>query len=248
MRYLIPLAANDDLFPREEFHFPKPLIEINNVPMIALAIRFIKQNDADAEFIFVVNRADCAEFSLDSTLELSAGSGTVVVQLTSPTKGALCSCLMAVNYINDDKPLTIVNGDQIIEANLLDIQKRFQTHDASAGVVAFESVHPRWSYIRTDDQGHVTEAAEKRVISRKAIAGLYYFKKGAEFVMAGQKTILDGSSVNGKYYISSTLNQIILTGGKVTYQEIDADAYHSFYSPQKIDYFMSIKNFSRIGK
>ena len=36
MRYLIPIASGGDLFPKDEFHFPKPLIEVDGAPMIAL--------------------------------------------------------------------------------------------------------------------------------------------------------------------------------------------------------------------
>ena len=38
-----------------------------------------------------------------------------------------------------------------------------------AGVITFESVHPRWSYVRLDSENRVTETAEKRPISNSRI-------------------------------------------------------------------------------
>ncbi len=45
-------------------------------------------------------------------------------------------------------------------------------------MVTFESLHPRWSFVRRGGNGLVSEAAEKRVISRDAIAGFYYYRTG----------------------------------------------------------------------
>ena len=50
------------------------------------------------------------------------------------------------------------------------------------GVIVFDSVHPRWSFVRVDKAGFVIETAEKRPISRLATAGFYYFRRGADFV------------------------------------------------------------------
>ena len=40
-----------------------------------------------------------------------------VIRLKKETAGALCTCLMAVSYINDDTELIIANSDQIININ-----------------------------------------------------------------------------------------------------------------------------------
>ena len=44
MKYLVPMAGEDDLFPRAEYHFPKPLIEIDGVPMVARFIENIRRS------------------------------------------------------------------------------------------------------------------------------------------------------------------------------------------------------------
>lgn len=239
MRYLIPIASEDNLFPKEEFHFPKPLIEISGKPMIGLVIESIRARDADARFIFVTRRADCVEYSLDASLHLLAGEGTVVVQLSAPTMGAACTALMAVDHIYDDEPLVICNGDQLIEADLGAIASSFVADGYDAGLVTFNSVHPRWSYVRKSAMGEVEETAEKRVLSRNAIAGYYFFRTGKGFVDAAKATLLKSDPVGGKYYLSPCINEIILCGGRVGSFDIEADAYITFYSPQRIEYYQS---------
>ncbi len=215
MRYLIPIASKDDLFPKDEFHFPKPLIEVDGAPMISLVVEAIRQSDRSARFIFVILKEDALEYSLSSILKLLAGPETVVVELGNPTMGAVCSALMAIDHIDDDEPLIICNGDQIIDADIGGIANGFFHSGADAGVITFPSVHPRWSYVREDEHGRVTEVAEKRVLSRKAIAGYYYFREGRQFARWAQDYLLKTDQVGGRYYLSPVLNEVVLNGGRI---------------------------------
>ena len=246
MRYLIPIASKDDLFPKDDFHFPKPLIEVDGVPMIALVVGSIRKRDPSARFVFTVLRQDVVEYSLDSILKLIAGDDCEVVELGNPTMGAVCSALMAIDHIDDDDPLVICNGDQIIDADVGEIARAFFHSEADAGVITFPSVHPRWSYIREDAEGRVVETAEKRVLSRKAIAGYYYFRKGCHFVKLAQECLLKSDPIGGKYYLSPVLNEVVLSGGRIVQYEIKAENYVSFYSPQRVELYQS-ENQGRIA-
>ncbi|ESQ78648.1 glycosyltransferase family 2 protein [Asticcacaulis sp. YBE204] len=239
MRYLIPIASEDNLFPKEEYHFPKPLIEVGGTPMIGLVIDSIKARDPSASFIFVIRRQDAVEYSLDAALELLAGADAKIVQLTHPTMGAVCTALMAVDHIADDEPLVICNGDQILDADLSAIAHKFVSQGYDGGVVTFNSVHPRWSYVRENEAGDVIETAEKRVLSRKAIAGYYYFKSGQQFIEATKQYLLKSDPIGGKYYLSPVLNEIVLSGGRVGQFEIPTDDYITFYSPQRIEFYQN---------
>jgi NDP-sugar pyrophosphorylase family protein len=235
MRYLIPMAADSDLFPKSEFHFPKPLIEINGRPMIAHVIDGIRRFDAEAEFIFIVKKSDADQFTMETSLSLLTDGKSTVVKLVAATKGSACTALMAIDEIDDDAPLVICNSDQVLEADIGAINGEFLTSGAAAAVITFSSVHPRWSYARVDDNGLINEVAEKRVLSRNAIAGYYFFRRGRDFIAAAQKSIENGADVGGNFFIAPTLNEVILTGGRVAYHEIDENAYHSLYSPHRVE-------------
>lgn len=237
MQVLIPISGRSNFFPEEEFYFPKPLIEVAGRPMIELVIDQLKSSLPSACFTFVINREDAQFFSIDRTLVLTAGKETKVIERQAHTAGALCSCLLSVEALDLDQPLLVANSDQIIDADIGVSLKEFEALGYDAGVITFDSVHPRWSYIVPDADGNVLQACEKKVVSRQAIAGLYWFRSARKFLEAGQRAILKDAHVQGNFYISASLNEMILMGERVTFSQIDVGRFHSFYMPSRIEAF-----------
>ena len=138
-------------------------------------------------------------------------------------------------------PLIIANSDQIITVNYRDVISWFDKANVDAGIITFPSIHPRWSYARKKGD-EIVEVAEKRPLSKDAIAGFYYFRKGCDFIMAAKKALIKRNHLDGRYYISSSINELILSGKKVGYFDIEKEQYKSFYSPAKVkEYEESLK-------
>jgi NDP-sugar pyrophosphorylase family protein len=230
---LIPLGGKSEFFNSPEYVYPRALIEIRGKTMIQRIIENFAEIK-DKHYIFVINQDDCDTYHLDSILRLLTDSKCEIVKLSGQTKGAVCSALMAVEVINNQKSLIIANGDQVIESPLASITKEFQAKGLDAAVLTFESVHPKWSYVRVDETDRVIESAEKRPLSKNAIAGFYYFEKGQDFVTAAMQSIAKDAHVNDVFYIAPVLNELVLAGKKIGHHSIEAGLYHSFYSPAKI--------------
>ena len=241
LNILIPMGG-DNVFAGEEFQFPKPLIEIDGRPLIELVVDCFSSISGDKRYIFTVNAADCQKHHLDDVLRLISGESSVVIQLEKGTKGAACSALMAVDYIDSDDELLISNSDHVIEHALENIINEFKSRGCDAGVACFDSVHPKWSFVRLDDEGNVVEAAEKRPLSRNAIAGLYYFRKGRDFVQSAMRMIEKDANVNGSFYVAPAMNEMILAGQRIATYSIPNESYHNFYSPHKIKEYEDYRN------
>ena len=237
MQVLIPISSRTSFFPSEEYFFPKPLIEVAGRPMIELVVDQLKRQLTNPKFTFVIDRDDARIFSIDRICELVGGSGTHVIERMGQTSGALCSCLLAIEALDPHAPLLISNSDQIISADLSAQLASFARAQVDAGVVTFDSIHPRWSYVVEAANNRVAQTFEKRVVSRRAIAGLYYFREAGQFFNATKKAILNDVNVDGAFFISSAINQCILDGGDVMYTTISERQYHSFYSPSRIAEF-----------
>lgn len=237
MQIIIPLAGKSPFFPPDHYFFPKCLVEIRGRPMVEWVVENLKNLELDARFLFVIHQEEAARFSLDRTLRLLTDGRCEIVSLRRPTQGALCSALLAIDHLDLDKPVVVANGDQIIDTDLPAVLTSFRNVEAQAGVITFDSVHPRWSYVAIDGSGSVVQAAEKSVISRNAIAGLYYFETARIFIEAAMRSIENKAQVGGQYYIAPCLNEIILNGGKVAHFPILDRQYYSFYSPDRISHF-----------
>ena len=229
---LIPLAGSNQFFSEAEYPFPKPLIEINGKTMIEQVINNFDSIKKEKQFIFIVNSDDCKKYHLDNVLNLLTDHSCKLIRINNETKGAACSAMMAIEYIDNEIELIIANSDQIFDENLDDIVAAFK--DVDGGVITFDSVHPRWSYARLDADGYIVEMAEKRPLSRHAVAGFYYFKKGSDFIENAKRMIGKDASVNGLYYVAPTFNEMVLKNKKLIIKKIKNSTYHTFYTPRKI--------------
>ena len=229
---LIPLAGKNQFFPESEYPFPKPLIEFNGKTMIEHIIDNFSTIEKEKQFIFIVNSDDCKKYHLDNVLNILTDHKCKIIKLDNETKGAACSAMMAVEYIANDIPLIISNADQLFDINIQDVLTNFTGIDA--GVITFESIHPRWSYVRLNEKEEVTETAEKRPISKSAIAGFYYFKNGNDFISSASKMIKKDANINGLYYIAPSLNEMVLENKTIKIFKIENSKYHTFYTPLKI--------------
>ena len=239
MNLIIPIASTSKFFSLEEYGYPKPLIEIMGIPMIEHVIKNITLGNIFKKIIFIVKQDECDRFHLDNTLNLLSPMKPEIIKLRADTQGALCSVLLAVEHINQNEPLLISNADQIFDHGIANHLEKFTASDLDAGCITFNSVHPRWSYVKTNQDGLVIETAEKRPISKHAIAGVYWYKNGSEFVQNGMASIKHGSSIDGTYFIAPVFNEYVLSGKKVGHLQVPNEQYHTFYSPQKIEEYES---------
>lgn len=229
---LVPMAGDNQYFPENEFPFPKPLIEIGSRTMIERVVQNLETASKNVQFIFIVSNENCIKYHLDKTLSIITNERAQIIRLGNVTKGSACSALLAIDFIDNDIPLLIANSDQLFENHISNLINVFQNVDG--GVITFDSVHPRWSYVRLDEKERVIETAEKQPISRNAIAGLYYFSKGFQFIEAAKKMIKKEEHINGSYFIAPVFNQMILSGKEIRMNKIKNSTFHTFYTPLKI--------------
>lgn len=239
LKIIVPLAGPSDLFTNSGFVYPKPLIEINGITMIQLVIDRIKPITQPHQIIFIVKHEDVKKYHIDNTLRLLA-PGCDIVKLKNETKGALCSILMAIDKIDRNDSLLILNGDQVIDTDFETIYKHWENNTAEVGIVTFNSVHPRWSYAKIED-GQVMQTAEKNPISNNAIAGYYYFNNAGLFFDCATQCILNDVQLDGRFFISPVINEFVLRHKKVLNFAIDKEDYHSFYSPQMINEYLKLQ-------
>lgn len=238
MKIVIPMAGSDERFKQHGFPFPKPLVEIDGRPLIEHAFDCLRVTP-EGDFTFVIRKEDDLRFHLSDVLRLLDPDCTIITA-DGETAGAACTVMLAVEQIDNDDELVIANGDQILDFDMNRVIAEFRERDLDAGTVVFDSVHPRWSFVKTDAEGQVVEAAEKRPISRNATAGIYYFRKGSDFIAAAKAMIHKGASVNGGYFVCPAFNELILKQKKIGVHHIDRDRYVSLATPQAAEEYEQV--------
>lgn len=232
MNILVLMAGSSEQFREAGYAYPKSLVEIDGVPVIERVVNDLASlHTPDNDFIFVIRKDENVRFHIGDILHLLLPASRVV-EANTDTGGAACSALLAIEQIDNEQALFIVNGDQIIDADLAEALAGFRLAGLDGGVIVFQAVHPRWSYVKCNDDGYVIEAAEKRPISHFATAGAYYFAHGADFVAAAMTMIRKDAHVDGNFYICPAFNEMILEQKKIGVHLIPATAYFSLMTPQ----------------
>jgi len=235
LQIVIPMAGEGKSFEKAGFKFPKFLVDVAGKPMI----QWVTENiNAEAKYIFILQEGHSNKYNLQYMLPLLVGN-LEIVTLKSETEGAPQTILAAEKMINNDKPLAIVNADQYMEWNSNEFFYAMAADECDGGIVTFESTHPMYSFVKTGDDGFVTECAEKKPISRHATAGVYYFKQGKDFVQGAKAMIKKKITTNGLYFVCPVYNELIAKGLKI--RKYDIEKVWTFAVPEELDYF--VKNF-----
>jgi dTDP-glucose pyrophosphorylase len=232
MNVLIPMAGAGSRFAAAGYTFPKPLIDVNGKPMIQMVVENL---NIDANFVFVVQKEHREKYNLDTLLNLIAPN-CKVVEVDGLTEGAACTALLAKEYIDSDAPLFFANSDQFVEWDSNEFFYKMNETDADGGIVTFKATHPKWSFAKIDDNGIVTEVAEKNPISDLATVGFYYWKHGSDFVKYAEQMITNNVRVNGEFYVCPVFNQAI-DGGKVI-RTFDVPKMWGTGTPEDLKYYL----------
>lgn len=232
LNILIPMAGAGKRFSDAGYTFPKPLIEIENKPMIQWVLDSL---NIKANYIFLVLKEHQEKYNIGSVLKILQPS-CKVVEIDKLTEGAACTTLLAEKYIDNDSPLVISNSDQFVKWNSSNVMYNIVSKNYDGAILTFKSIHPKWSYVRENSDGIISEVAEKKVISDKATVGIYYWKHGSDYVKYAKQMIKKNIRVNNEFYVCPVYNEAIKDSKKV--KAMDVDEMMGLGTPEDLNIFL----------
>lgn len=236
MKILIPMAGEGSRFLKEGYAFPKPLIDVHGKPMIQTVVENLQ---FDAEYIFLVRKEHLEKYAgLRNTLDRISNGKFKIVEVDKLTEGAACTALLAKEHINTDEDILIANSDQIIDyrpENFL-VMKNMTTVDGI--IFTFNAVHPKWSFIKVNNLGFVTEVVEKIPISNIATCGIYWYRRGKDFVHSAETMIAKNLRVNNEFYVAPVYNEMIQNEKKII--PFFVQHMHGIGTPEDLNFYMSL--------
>ena len=232
MNVLIPMAGAGSRFQQAGYTFPKPLISVRDKPMIQVVVENL---NIDANFIYIVQKDHRIQYNLDTLLNLITPNCRIV-EVDGMTEGAACTTLLAKEFIDNDEPLVIANSDQFVEWDSNEFMYKMVEQDLDGGILSFRSTHPKWSFAKIDEQGLVTEVAEKNPISDIATVGIYYWKRGADYVKYAEQMIQKNIRVNNEFYVCPVFNEAIAAGLRI--KTFDIEKMWVIGTPEDLTYYL----------
>jgi len=231
LNIVIPMAGLGSRFANVGYKLPKPLIDVNGTPMIRVVVENMNIN---AHYIFIAMKKHVEEYDVENVIkEVTCGNYTIRT-IDELTEGAACTVLKVRDIIDNDKPIMLANSDQYLEWDPYEFLVKTQGVDGLISV--FEATNRRWSFAKVDDNGRVTEVAEKKVISNLATTGLYYFAKGSQFVRCADSMISKNIRTNGEFYNAPIYNELVEEGGVVKTHM--CSKMWGLGVPEDLDYFL----------
>lgn len=229
MKLLVLMAGPNKLETNDSYPFF--LTEVNGKILLETVIESYLPARF-SESIFCIKKDDIEIYNLDSIIRSIVPNAKIVG--VGKTKGSVCTALLAGEYISGDDELLVVSSDDFISSGVEKIINTYRNNEADLGVVYFNSVHPRYSFIRRDSNGSICEFTEKKPVSREALVSFWYFRHGSDFIENAENVIRKGCTVNGAFYMSQSLNEMLLRQKKIVAVKVESNIFHSFKSERQL--------------
>ena len=242
MNIIIPMAGLGSRFKIEGFDIPKPLIEVFNKTLVEHSIESL---NIEGKYIFITRKYENENFNIQlSEILKKIKPASVEIILDEKTGGAVETCLFASNLINNDEPLIITNCDQRLDWESEKFMN-FINDELDGVVITFDNDNPKNSFAIVGEDGFISELVEKKAVSRNALIGIHYWKKGSDFVFSGNMLLNEYKKKNKlECYVSESYNFLIENGKKFKCYEIPANEFISLGTPYDLSIYQAkVKEF-----
>lgn len=226
MNILIPMAGAGSRFKKEGYKNSKPLILVNENPMVVEATNHLPKGD---KYIYICMSNNIENDHVDKLIKKHYPDSQFIV-VKKLTDGQASTCLLAKDEINNNEELIIGACDN---GMIWDTKKfLFEKKDADCLVWTFRNNvtvknNPKaYGWVELNYKKEAKRVSVKSPISNNptsdhAIVGTFWFKKGKYFVDAAEKMINKNRRINNEFYVDECINEIIQSGLKAKVFEVD---------------------------
>lgn len=221
---ILPMAGKGSRFKEKGYDLPKPLLPINNAPMVVQAVDCLPRTEKK---IFV---------TLDGDLNLKFyyGDNIEVIKINETTEGQACTCKVAIEEtkLNLETPILISACDNGVLYDEIKYNELLNDDTIDIIVWSFRNnqtakVNPNmYAWLKVDDDNFIEHVSTKKFIyddplKTHAIIGTMFFRKAKYFMDGLNKNLSENIRTNNEFYVDDVLNQNIKEGLKVKVFEVD---------------------------
>lgn len=240
LHIIMPMAGEGSRFLKEGWTTPKPLIELNGLPLFKRAIGSVHIDGVPMKYSFIVRQEHIDKYGINKGIK-SFLPDAEIFSVLQTTRGAVETCLLAESAIDDGDGVIVMDCDlEFRSKEFLKIISDILSYPASesegGALVSFESDQPRYSYAEVGTDGFVKRTAEKEVISNHALCGAYFFSTGKRFKEIAHKLLDEPVFKKSEYYVSLLYNYMLAEGEKVRLAPMEE--YYSYGTPEELKRYL----------
>jgi dTDP-glucose pyrophosphorylase len=209
MIVVMPMAGRGSRFSNKGYQTPKPLIQVDGIPMFVRALGSI--GDLIYEQLVIIALKEHEEtYRISDLIDKYLPSKPVkLILIEEVTDGQLCTVLLASEQFKH-KPVLVMASDTLVDGNIdSDIRN---IGDAKGLISVINLPGDGWSFARTNEEGIVLEVQEKIRISDHASTGLYFFSSGDELIYFGNEMIQNNERTRGEFFVIPVYQKLIQAG------------------------------------
>tara|TARA_Y100000766_G_C18876237_1_gene590936 strand:- start:538 stop:1251 length:714 start_codon:yes stop_codon:yes gene_type:complete len=204
MIVVIPMAGRGSRYSNFGYSTPKPLIKINEKPMLYYAFNSVRKIKYD-KVVFIALKEHHEEYNLDKLIRNEIVFDFELILLDEITEGQLCTVLKAKDYFEKGKGILIAASDSYVESNI-----HLELDCKCDGLISVANLEgDNWSFARTDKENRVIEVSEKERISEYASTGIYYFSDAKVFEIEAERLISNNETTKNEYYVMPVYQKLI---------------------------------------
>ena len=214
---LIPLAGDGLRYLKAGYNTPKPLIEIDGLPMIIRSAMSLP--DADL-WIFICKKQHILDSKIDDLLKEYFPS-SLIISVDYLTDGQASTCLLAKEYLAPSDILTIGACDNKVDFDMHNYQKKIKSTDALVWTFRNNRAAARnpdmygWANLNKD--GRISDISCKSPISSNpindhALVGAFSFSRAEYFLTYANKIIEKNRRINNEFYLDIVMDECACSG------------------------------------
>ncbi len=195
LNIVVPLAGAGVCFFDEDGTWSQITAGGQGTAKIEMLVRSVRPS-AEHRFIFPVLLEDLGQVDVAKRLQLLA-PGCVIIPVAKGTRGEACTVMLARKMIDSDEPLLIAVGEAMAHAGIDRCLAEVERRQVDGAVMTAISQG-------ADQRRRITDLVDES----RASGGLYYFRRGTDFVRAAAEMIRQNLHVNNEFHIAPACRQM----------------------------------------
>jgi NDP-sugar pyrophosphorylase family protein len=226
---ILPMAGAGSRFFNNGYTTPKPLLDVEGLPMIIKAVECLPET---SKKIFICQNDHLNKYEIGNTIK-NYYPESDIIGINYITEGQACTCEIAFQKydIHLDKPLLISACDNGVYYDIDKYQKIVEDDNVDIIIWSFSNnptskLYPQmYAWLETDENDYIKNVSIKKPFNhcenKYAIIGTMMFKKGSYFIK-GLKSIYENNNrTNGEFYVDNMIMPLVNMGYKCKIFDVD---------------------------